>query len=226
MTGVDTSLRRCQLLGLCYARLISCLHVWLRVCYKESRVGEGRAVCLFCDGGEVRGWVSWSDGRGCWESLCWQSMTDGEGWPYMNSVPRGYPEHKNGVFVHLCVCCAQRGRGGTRFPQRRIDCRGCGADGWRGEVEEGWGCTLIPHTDLWPQHQPTCLEFHYRRRKTDGGRGASGGFWGLPPQSYSIMKEDNSVARKHKAGTTSGVFHWGGCIQTTSSCLPKQNYLI
>lgn len=162
----------------------------MRACALEEGLRWWRTAG-FCDGGgEVRGGVSWSDGGGCWRvespylDTVWQMERDGL-WTMWT-----VPQHKNGVFVHLCVCCAKGGRGGTCFPQRPIDCRGCGG------VEEGWGCTLIPHIDLWPQHQPTCLEFHYRRGKTDGRRGASGSFWGLSSQQHSVMKVDKSVARK------------------------------
>ena len=146
---------------------------------------EGQAVCSAMGGGKGMSAVDWRrrvlEG---WGSLSWQSMTDGEWRPYMNSTHHPIPTPQTSlnirtVFVHL----KRRGRGGPAFHKDRLI---AGVVEWRdvgrGEVEEGWCCTLIPHIDLWPQHQPTCLEFHYRRRKTDGGRGASGSFWGLPPQ--------------------------------------------
>ena len=139
--------------------------------------------------GEVKGRVPWSDRGGCWRvegsylDKVWQMGSDGLIWtqpPRPHPIPAPQTALNIGtVFVHL----ERRGRGRPVFHKDRliagvVEWRGVG----RGEVEEGWCCTLIPHIDLWPQHQPTCLEFHYRRRKTDGGRGASGSFWGLPPQ--------------------------------------------
>lgn len=68
--------------------------------------------------------------------------------------PSGYPECENSVFVHLCACCAKKKKKGEvrgpQFLQRPIDCRGFGSGWFEGgvEVEEGWGCALIPHIDL------------------------------------------------------------------------------
>lgn len=94
--------------------------------------------------------------------------------------------------VCLCICaCVRRVKEEARgpcFPQRPIDfCVWCEGGGEGGEVRHRGRVGLhrnpahsqrTSYGDLWPQHQPTCLEFHYRRGKTDGGHGGLG-FWGL-----------------------------------------------
>lgn len=90
--------------------------------------------------GEVR--VLWSDEKGVGE-LRVLILTEYD-------RRRGTVVYELPVFVHLGARCAKKKkkkkkrkkRGDPLFPQRPIDCRGCGVDGCGvGWVEEGWGCT-------------------------------------------------------------------------------------
>lgn len=114
----------------------------------------------------------------------WQTHRKREGpvWTH------GHPKHNNnGVFVHLCLCAAcKRGSLGTPFSTKANWFLGLmwgevGGGGRRGRVglhPNPAHSQRTSYGDLWPQHQPTCLEFHYRRGKTDGGHGGLRGFGG------------------------------------------------
>lgn len=163
--------RLCQLLGFCFRGIITLAYINASV-HTRRVVTDRLSVCSTM--GEVRGWVVWSDGGGL-EGLRVLILTkyDGRrGTAFYELSP--LLDTLNIRMVCLWVSVQKKRNLGNRFFHKGRLIAGVvewtGGGWWgRGRVGLYSNPTYRPLTP----NQPTCLEFHYRRGKTDGGCGAS-----------------------------------------------------